>query len=105
MQRQILLHGKAANIDDIGQLVPLRDLKRQFGPFFAPLRHTVKRKPEGFVKQLGEPGCKSPVFCDNADLIPLKGIAKQQHAMSFRPGTALPLQRRTAQLRFGFAGK
>ena len=61
VQRQILLHGKAANIDDIGQLVPLRDLKRQFGPFFAPSGIRSNASPEGFVKQQGA-GLQKPGF-------------------------------------------
>ena len=102
---QILLHGKAAHVDNTSQLVLVQDLKRPFGRFFAFFRHAVKGQAKRFVKQLGEPDRKSPVLRDNANLVLLKSIAKQQNTVGFGPGAALPLKRRTAQLRLGFAGK
>ena len=102
---QILLHGKAAHVDNTSQLVLIQDLKRPFGRFFAFFRHAVKGQAKRFVKQLGEPDRKSPVLRDNANLVLLKSIAKQQNTVGFGPGAALPLKRRTAQLRLGFAGK
>ncbi len=57
------------------------------------------------MKQLGKTARKSPVFRDDTDQISLKRIAEQQNPVGLRPGTAAALQRRTAQLRLGIAGK
>ena len=104
MQDQVLFRGIAQEVDDMVELFFIRDLEDQL-PLLPLLRHAVKARREGALKDLGQPLGKARVLRDDAHLSGVEGMAVEQDAIGLRPGAAMALNRKAAKLVFRFVGE
>ena len=104
VQDQVLLRGVAQEVDDVVELFLVRDLEDPLA-LLPLLRHPVKAQGEGPLKDLGQPLGKARVLRNDADLGGVEGVAVEQNAVGLRPGAAVALHRKAAELALRFVGE
>ena len=96
----MLLWVIAQHVDDVIQLLSLRDLEHHLARLVR-LRLAVEPQAEGAVEQLGQPCGKVGILRDDTNLRGAEGIAVEQNTVRLRPGATQLLHRQPAQLIFG----
>ena len=104
VQDQVLLRGVAQEVDDVVELFLVRDLEDPLA-LLPLLRHPVKAQGEGPLEDLWQPLGKAGVFCDDTDLGGVEGMAVEQDPVCLRPGAAVALHRKAAELVFRLVGE
>ena len=95
MEGQVLAGVVAQEVDDMVQLLPLRNLKDHLPlPLLDPLRPSVELEAERPLEELGKPPREVGILRDDPHLRGVEGIAVQQNAVGLRPGTAQLLDRK-----------
>ena len=105
VKHQILSGVEAQQVDDMIQLLSIRDLENPLSLLLFLLRLAVKRQVKGSAEQLGQPGGEVWILRDDPHLRRAEGVAVEQDPVGLCPRAAQLLHRQAAQLVFRIVGK